>query len=79
MAQCPIERVSRNYGHELIESAAEGVLGDCRGNGLRLDGLACAGGHLEWTTGTDGSIVQSSTVCPGGSGVDAVPAAALDS
>ena len=28
----------------------------------------------EWLTGTDGSIVNSSTVCPGGSGVDAVPA-----
>ena len=27
----------------------------------------------EWTTGTDGSIVQSSTVCPGGRGVNAVP------
>ena len=27
----------------------------------------------EWTTGTDGSIVQSSTVCPGGSGVNAAP------
>ena len=31
----------------------------------------------EWTTGTDGSIVQSSTVCPGGSGVNAVPNARL--
>ena len=32
----------------------------------------------EWTTGTDGSIVQSSTVCPGGSGVNAVPNATLN-
>ena len=33
----------------------------------------------EWTTGLDGSIVQSSTVCPGGSGVNAVPSVNLGS
>ena len=33
----------------------------------------------EWTTGTDGSIVQSTTACPGGSGVNATPNAFLSS
>ena len=33
----------------------------------------------QWTTGTDGSIVQSTTECPGGSGVNATPNAFLSS
>ena len=31
----------------------------------------------EWTTDANGNVVQSSTVCPGGSGVSAAPGANL--